>query len=72
MIRLFLCILALLLGGYGVLSIRDPETAIYISNFWRYDRDVQPSDTFIRLTRVGGFFFIGLAILVVVEAFVLF
>lgn len=71
MIRLFLCILALLLGGYGVLAIRDPETAIYITNFWRFD-NAQPSDAFIRWTRVSGFVFIGLAILVAIEAFVVF
>ena len=71
MIRLFLCILAGLLGGYGYISIRNPEDAIYIANFWRF-RDFKPSDAYIRWTRVGGVFFIILAIILVVEAFTLF
>ena len=71
MVRLYLCILALLLGGYGYLSIRHPEDAIYLMNFWRFD-NFKPSDAYIRRTRIGGVLFILLAVILVVEAFVVF
>lgn len=69
MIRLFLCILALILGGYGALCIFDPEMAIYLTTYWRFN-NAEPSDRFLLLTKIGGFFYIGLAISVVVMAFV--
>lgn len=71
MLRLFLWILALIIGGYGYLCIRHPEDAIYIANFWRFN-NFQPSDAYIRWTRIGGVFFIIVAIALVVESFVLF
>ena len=71
MVRLFLCILALLLGGYGYLSIRHPEDAIYLVNFWRFE-NFEPSDAYVRRTRIGGVLFILLAVILVVEAFVAF
>ena len=69
MMRLLVCILALLLGGYGYLSIRHPEDAIYLANFMRF-KDFEPSEAYIRWTRVGGVVYIVLAVLVIVGAFV--
>ena len=57
------------MGGYGYLSIRHPEDAIYLANFWRF-RDFEPSDAYIRWTRVGGVFYIIVAVAVIVLAFV--
>lgn len=68
MIRLLYWIIALLLGGYGYLCIRSPEDAIYLVNFWRF-REYEPSDRFIWWTRVGGVFYIILAIVLVVLSF---
>ena len=69
MIRLFLCILAFLLGGYGYLAIRQPEEAIYIQNMFRF-KAFTPTERYIRLTRFSGVFYILLAVLVIVGAFV--
>ena len=71
MVRLFLCILALLLGGYGYLSIRHPEDAIYLVNFWRFE-NFEPSDAYVRRTRIGGVLFLVIAVILIVEAFVVF
>ena len=71
MIRLFIWILALIMGGYGYLCIRSPEDAIYVANFWRFD-NFEPSDTYIRWTRVAGVLFIIIAIALIVESFLLF
>ena len=71
MIRLFIWILALIMGGYGYLCIRRPEDAIYLANFWRFD-NFEPSDAYIRWTRVAGVLFIIIAIALVVESFLLF
>ena len=71
MVRLFLCILALLLGGYGYLSIRRPEDAIYLVNFWRFE-NFEPSDAYVRRTRIGGVLFLVIAVILIVEAFVVF
>ena len=68
MIRLLYWIIALLLGGYGYLCIRNPEDAIYLVNFWRFE-NFEPSDRYIRRTRVGGVFYIILAIVLVVLSF---
>lgn len=71
MMRLLVCILALLLGGYGYLSIRYPEDAIYLANFMRF-KDFEPSEAYIRWTRVGGVVYIVLAVCLIVGAFVAF
>ena len=71
MVRLYLCILALLLGGYGYLSIRRPEDAIYLVNFWRFE-NFEPSDAYVRRTRIGGVLFLVIAVILIVEAFVVF
>ena len=71
MVRLYLCILALLLGGYGYLSIRHPEDAIYLVNFWRFE-NFEPSDAYVRRTRIGGVLFLVIAVILIVEAFVVF
>ena len=70
MIKLIFWILALLLGGYGIFSITDPEDAIYLANFWRFD-DFLPSERYIRWTRVGGVFFIIFAIVLIVMSLTL-
>ncbi len=71
MIRLLYLVLALVLGGYGYLCIRYPEDAIYLANFWRFD-NFDPSDDYIRWTRIGGAACIIGAIVLAVLAFVLF
>lgn len=68
MVRVIYWILALLMGGYGYLCIRDPEDAIYLANFWRF-RDFEPSDAYIRWTRIGGVFCIIVAIILIVMSF---
>ena len=69
MIRLFLCILAFLLGGYGYLAIVNPQDAIYIQNMFRF-KEFTPTERYIRLTRYSGIFYIVLAVLVIVGTFV--
>ena len=71
MIKLLLIIIALLLGGFGYLSIRRPEDAIYLVNQWRFN-DYTPTEGHIRRTKIGGIVYIIIAIAVIVEAFIWF
>lgn len=69
MVKLFVCILSLLLGGYGYLSIRHPEDAIYLQNMFRF-KDFTPTDRYIRWTRIGGVVYIIMALCLMVGVFV--
>ena len=52
-------ILGLLLVGWGYFAFRYPEDAIYLAEFWRF-RNFEPSEHYIRYTRVCG---VGSAVL---------
>ena len=64
----FHILIALALGGYGVFCIRCPEDAIYLQHFWHF-RDYEPTEGYIRWTRVGGGFCIAAAVIVFIFAF---
>ena len=68
MVKVIYWILALLVGGFGFFCIRDPEDAIYLANFWRFD-NFEPSDSYIRWTRVAGVAYIIVAIILIVASF---
>ena len=71
MIKLLMIVVALLLGGFGYLSIRHPEDAIYFVNQWRF-KDYTPTEGHIRRTKIGGIVYIILAIAVIIWAFIVF
>ena len=61
-------ILALILAGFGIFAIVDPEEVIYLQNFWKFD-DFFPSERHIRYTRISGWFCAVMAVFLVVYWF---
>lgn len=46
-------LLAFFCIGFGLFSFFLPEDAIFLESRWKYDR-AEPSDKYIRLTRIEG------------------
>jgi hypothetical protein len=52
----------------GLLSIISPRTSWYMSNWWRFQGNIEPSDASLILQRIGGILFIIVAVIVIYKS----